>query len=74
MKLFIWEDPYDVKYGGSICVVMAETLEQAKDIAASGQAWLQWDYKDTPIQRNAPLGEPTKVLDGPSAAWAHWEE
>lgn len=33
MKMYIWENPYEVRYGDSLCISVANDLETAKVIA-----------------------------------------
>lgn len=72
MKMYVWNEPYEVSYGSSICFAVAETVEQAREIAA--RAWL-YHYgfsKDKPPKE--VLGEPTRVYDLPCAEWHEWSE
>ncbi len=77
MKLFVWDDPVHVAYGGCVVVVMAETVEQAREIAAAGHGWQKWNYEGNdidPIRKRGLAGEPTAVLDGPAYAASYWSE
>jgi hypothetical protein len=71
-KLYVWDDPYEVAYGSSLCVVVARTLEEAKEIARhstngryphKGQLYLEFD-----------VGEPTRVMPLPCGEWHEWSE
>lgn len=70
MKLFIWEDPYLVKWGMSLVVAIAETVEQAREVAIAAS-----DAPDN-MKRGGTLtlGEPTQVIDVPGATWFEWKE
>ena len=37
MKLFVWNDPYGVSYGMSQYIAVAETVEQARELAKTAQ-------------------------------------
>jgi hypothetical protein len=87
MKLFIWTDPYPVSYGGSMLLVVAETVEQAKELAGSKLArWYSHvEYPDgrphyhdnvaNYVRDSSPgLAEPLRVVDLPCAEWHKWEE
>lgn len=51
LKLFIWEDPYFVRWGMSLVVAIAETVEQAREVAIA-----EWTKRGG---RAFTLGEPT---------------
>jgi hypothetical protein len=69
MKLFIWEDPYYISYGTSLCVAAGETVEQARESAHAAYKESLYSGKTMPH-----LGEPTRVLDLPCAEWFEWSE
>lgn len=81
MNLYIWHNPYSVSYGMSLCIVAAESLEEAKRKAAKGKryrhgydqkqpdhSWARWAAEK--------LGEPDRVLTGSDikAEWHEWSE
>lgn len=72
MKLFIWNDPYHIKYGGSICYAVAETVEQARERAKEGT--LRPFGLGDGSAPNVELGDPTYVVDCPCAEWYEWAE
>jgi hypothetical protein len=72
MKVFIWNDPYGVAYGGSICYVVAETVEQARSLAKHGSL-RKYGLGDDPAP-NIALGEPDHIVDCPCAEWYEWSE
>jgi hypothetical protein len=77
VKLFIWADPYRVTYGSSLLVAVAETVEEAKEIAQTkAKSYSYGKYENT--LRGAgfaiDLGEPTRVVDLPCAEWHEWSE
>jgi hypothetical protein len=73
MKLFVWGQPYNVPFGSSMYFAVAETVEQAREMARTAPA-----FAYTSIEENPPpavlLGEPTRVLDLPCAEWHVWSE
>jgi hypothetical protein len=73
MKMYVWADPYEVRYGSSCCIAVAESLEQAKEVAKSGKSYSSSVYElDSHLQ--VELGEPTRIIDLPCAEWNKWEE
>jgi hypothetical protein len=76
MKLFIWNQPYGVKYGSACLYVVAETEEQARAMSASAPvAPFGLDPRpDTGTLGKIALGPPTRVLELPCAEVYHWEE
>lgn len=73
MKLFIWNEPYHINYGSSICYVVADTVEQAREEAKRG-ILRQFGLGADPAPKNIELGEPTAVRDLPCAEWYEWSE
>lgn len=72
MKMFVWCDPYRVKWGSSMCVAIAADLESAKQLARQGKLMSFGEFKGrTP---EVELGEPTRVLEIPCAEWYEWME
>lgn len=76
MKLFVWNNPYEVWYGSSMVFAVAETLEAAKEIACSAAArWFHYvEYEQDRRTWPHDLGDPLRVVDLPCAEWHHWEE
>ena len=72
MKLFVWSNPYRVSYGSSMVFAIAETLEQAKDIASKAPAYSYNEYDQKTPQVN--LGEPIRTVELPCAEWHEWSE
>lgn len=74
MKLFVWNDPYDVDYGGSCLFVVAETEEQARDLAPAAEV-SQFGYEaGGSLPQKMKLGPPTWVRELPCAVIYHWSE
>lgn len=73
MKLFIWNEPYKVEYGGACLYVIAETLEQARELALNAQL-AYFGLKPLGTVGIPDLGEPDRVLDAPYAECYEWYE
>lgn len=73
MKVFIWNNPYSVAYGGSFLFVVAGNEEQARNLAASAHVT---HYGYPPRERNGQtdLGEPDRVIEAPYAEIYEWSE
>lgn len=71
MKLFVWEDPFHVRYGTSLYFAVAENTAQARQIAQmAGRHGLSAQHGTV----EALAAEPTRVLDLPAGEWHTWEE
>ena len=80
MKLFVWKDPRDTRYGGTCLYVVAADLEAARSLLASGPVGVA-SYGHTPgpndydfVLKAVIEREPDRVIDGPCAEMYHWEE
>jgi hypothetical protein len=74
MKLFVWNDPYAVRYGGSIIYAVAETVEEARTAIKSARTS---KFGLLPGERgyfDIGTAEPTRVLDAPCAEIYEWKE
>ena len=74
MKLFIWNEPYAVNYGGSCLYVLANDLEEARRLAMTAQDASFGTTRDETRAIDVSNVEPTRVIDGPYAECYHWEE
>jgi hypothetical protein len=85
MKLFIWADPYRVFLGSVGLFVVANTVEEAKQLAKTGTTWTDIEIEDSDVRSaghgneiidrsTIELGEPTRVVDLPCAEWHRWQE
>jgi hypothetical protein len=77
VKIFIWADPYRVSYGSSLLIAVAETLEDAKLQAISGKSYCYGLYDQFQGPHDslvAQLGDPTRIIEAPSAEWHQWSE
>jgi hypothetical protein len=75
MKLFVWNNPYDVRYGGSCLYVIANDVDEARKLAkekcydtAFGDQWKE--NKGVNVYGK----EPTRVHELPHAECYEWEE
>jgi alkanesulfonate monooxygenase SsuD/methylene tetrahydromethanopterin reductase-like flavin-dependent oxidoreductase (luciferase family) len=74
MKVFIWNDPYDVSWGASILIVCANTEAEARDKAKSARR-VQFSVHDNDKEVSIDgLGAPDAVLDAPAAICYEWSE
>jgi hypothetical protein len=67
MKLYVWENPYEIRYGYSLVFVVAENLRKARKQATLGKVYGR-DITTT------DLGKPTRIVKLPCAEWHSWEE
>lgn len=77
MKLFVWANPYPVYYGSSGLFAVAETEEQARQIAESAPvySYIHNEKTSPEFERSLiKLGPPTRVVDLPCAEWHEWSE
>lgn len=80
MKLFVWNDPYQVDYGSSILFVVAETEEQARAIVAESATFNSYGTSDRnspvgwPEDMVAKLGAPLRIVEAPCAEFHQWSE
>ncbi len=72
LNLYVWANPYQVHYGGSSFIAVAESVEKAKAMAKTAAACSFATPSGAPPQ--IELGEPTSVHEGVQAMWDHWEE
>lgn len=73
MKIFIWNDPYSVAYGGSFLFVAAETEEQARELARIAPI-TKFGFDPAGGGFHLPLGNPTRVIDAPGGECYEWFE
>lgn len=73
MKLFVWANPYPVKYGGSMVIAVARDVDEARKVVATGGKYSYAEYGPG-ASPNVPLGEPTRIVDLPCAEWHEWSE
>lgn len=74
MKLFVWVDPYQVSYGSSLLFAVAETVEEAKELALSSRADAYSYGQYARPNPGVALGEPERIVDLPCAEWHVWSE
>lgn len=76
-KLFIWNDPFDVDYGGCCLYVVASNIEEARGIAArAGISEFGHPPREQKVgsEKAARLGEPSRILDAPCGELYYWQE
>lgn len=76
MKLFVWVDPYGVSYGSSLLIAAGENVDEAREQAASGKAYVHGKFANSydPRRHTKDLEEPDRILDLPCAEWHEWSE
>ena len=79
MKLYIWIEPYNVAYGQSWYMAVAESADNARAIArnAPRNTFLTHDDRLPPMRDSADdllAGPPTRVVDIPCGEWHEWSE
>lgn len=74
MKLYIWKDPWQVPYGSSMIVAVAETEEQAREQVRTAPLYKYVEYKGSGAGWTDKLGEPLRVVDCPCAELHEWSE
>ena len=73
MNLYVWNNPYRVRYGCSFVVAVAETEAAARKEAAKGMAYTYGEFEREGVQGLA-LGAPLLVVPCPCAEWHEWSE
>lgn len=74
MKMFVWADPYKIPYGSTMLVAVAETEDEAREMAVKSPAYAYAAYEDESTPTNVHLGSPTRVVELPCAEWHAWPE
>ena len=62
MKLYIWNDPYSVSYGGACIYAVAETVEEARELASRApisEFGFEPDVRPFGCGDKLELGDPT---------------
>lgn len=73
MKLFVWSNPYHVKYGSSMVFAIAENVDEARNLAKTGKSYAYNEYEQKTVPQDE-LKEPTRIVDLPCAEWHEWSE
>ena len=82
LRMFVWVDPYAVRYGSSEYRAIAETVEQARAMAADAKhyEYSRFDIVDD-LGREHPRfvatylsKDPDRIVDLPCAEWNEWSE
>lgn len=78
MKLYVWNDPYQVIYGGSCLYVIANNLREARKLAATKCADASYGGFNRKDMKSCKVDvskmEPTSIHELPHAECYHWEE
>lgn len=75
MKLYIWNEPYELDYGFTLLIVVARNLREAKLLAKNGDCYrFGIHQKEKTDKLNLKLGKPDRVVSLPCAEWHEWEE
>ena len=74
MKLFIWNEPYPVGYGGSFAFAVAETVEDAREQVRKAGVSRYGHEPDSYCGADVSKRDPDRVLDGPCAEVYEWSE
>ena len=78
MKLFVWNEPYPVAYGGSCVFALGQDVEDARESARRAGVWRygpkRHDAPDYSMPPKADIErEPDLVMDEGAAAY-EWAE
>ncbi len=71
LKLFVWDNPYRIPFGGTVCFAVAESVEAAKAQLKVSAGYYAGMESQTPQEK---LGDPDRVLDLPAGEWHSWSE
>lgn len=74
MKLFVWNQPYSIPYGGSIAYAVAETEEEARERVRSARALGFGEYPREGAVWLDIDRPPDRVLSAPCAEIYEWVE
>lgn len=73
MKLYVWVNPYPVRYGSSLLMAVAENVSQARKIAAKAPGYAYGQYRQNG-GGDLKLGTPDRIVKLPCAEWHEWSE
>lgn len=76
MKMYVWADPWSIRYGSSVVIAVAESEDDARAQVAEGRtyAFARYDNDGCPHLDKLKLGKPDRVLDLPCAEAYWWSE
>lgn len=74
MKLYVWNDPFRISYGGSCLYVIAESEDAARAMAQSAGVSEFGHKPEGSIPIQIELGAPDRVHDLPHAECYTWAE
>ena len=73
MKLFIWDNAYEVSYGGAMVFAVAENVEAAREqLRTTKEA--PYGLGDSSEKDTTFLGEPSRIIDYPHAEYWEWQQ
>ena len=78
MKLYIWKDVYSVKYGAAFLYSIADSIEQARELALNAKT-SEYGYAPKPdsrsqVEPSIVNGPPDRIVDLPYAEVYEWSE
>lgn len=75
VKMFVWANPYHIRYGTSAFFAVAETVDEARELAQRSKAYAYVEFGGKQFDASSVvLGEPTRILDVPCGEWHDWSE
>jgi len=74
MKLYIWNNPYDVSYGSTYLCVVPNSENEAREVARGSKTIAYGEFQKDYCLLPDDLGPPTRVLDAPCAEVIEWSE
>lgn len=74
MKMFIWNDPYQVNYGTSELVVVAEDLPAAIELAKKSIDGHWNHHAASDLSKESASRPPDKTIELPCAVNFEWSE
>lgn len=77
MKLYVWNSPFGVAYGGTVAYVVAANIAEAKDALRRARlSKYGYSVEDEPFDPfdGKAIPEPTRIIDGPAAEVYYWSE
>lgn len=74
MKLYVWNDPYSIKWGGACIYAIAESEDQARELAKKSPVFVYGEFGHGAPNNIKELGAPTRVCELPYAEAFEWEE
>jgi hypothetical protein len=73
VKLYVWKNAYDVRYGDACLYVIAISEDEARKAAKTARV-SRFGYEPDNLAQLGELGPPDRVCDGPYAEVYEWQE